>query len=291
MKHVADAASVKADQDELELAFPERQVSLGTDNISFRECGQGPQTVLLLHGISSGAASWAQCARILGEHARVIAWNAPGYGASSPLPMAVPSARDYARRLDAMLAELNIDRCLLVGHSLGALMAAAYGGLPGQRAWHRVLISPALGYQSDAKKHLAAQIRAKRFEALERDGLELIAQKLPDRLLTAAATQRQRQIVTENALRLDIAGYKQAVEMLCGENIEQYDFDPAACDVFCGQDDVVTTAEQTRDFARRAGLPFALIEDAGHACYVEQPARVAQVLSKLVRNQDDRVAG
>lgn len=291
MKHVVDAASVKAVQDELELVFPERRVSMGADDISFRECGQGPQTVLLLHGISSGAASWAQCARILGEHARVIAWNAPGYGASTPLPIAQPLALDYAYRLAALLAELNIKRCLLVGHSLGALMAAAYGSLPGQGAWHSVLISPALGYGSDAKKHLAAQVRAKRFEALERDGLELIAQRLPDRLLTSAATAAQRESITQNALLLNVAGYKQAVEMLCAEDIEQYAFDRAACEVFCGQDDVVTTAEQSQAFAQRAGLPFGLIEDAGHACYVEQPARVAQILSKLVLSQGDRIAG
>lgn len=291
MKHVAGAASVTAVHHELEHAFPERSLSLDTVNISYRECGHGPQTVLLLHGISSGAASWAQCAQILGEHARVIAWNAPGYGASTPLPMAAPSALDYARRLDALLAGLNIESCLLVGHSLGALMAAAYGSLPGQRAWHRVLISPALGYGSDAKKHLAAQIRAKRLEALERDGIELIAQRLPDRLLTSAATPEQRSSVTQNALRLNAAGYRQAVEMLCAENIEQYPFDAATCNVLCGQDDVVTTAGQSQAFAQRAGLPFGLIPDAGHACYIEQPAQVARVLSQLVLSQGDRVAG
>ena len=37
----------------------------------------------------------------LAERRRVIAWNAPGYGASAPLAADWPSADDYARALAA----------------------------------------------------------------------------------------------------------------------------------------------------------------------------------------------
>lgn len=265
-----------------EPVFEEHRLEAGHGIISYRECGHGPQTVVLLHGISSGAASWSQCAGILGRRARVIAWNAPGYAESSPLPMPVPSALDYARQLAALLAGLNVESCLLVGHSLGALMAAAYGSVAGNLATHIALMSPALGYQSEAKKALADSVRAKRFQALEQDGLEAIAERLPDRLLTAAASPAQRASVTQNALRLNPAGYRQAVEMLCSEDIERYVLDAGAAQVFCGDHDVVTTPEQSSAFAQRADLPFTLIENAGHACYVEQPAVVAGLLSGLL---------
>jgi len=281
MNRAATAASENAGVG-LEPVFEEHRLQAGHGIISYRECGHGPQTVVLLHGISSGAASWSQCAGILGRHARVIAWNAPGYADSSPLPMPVPSALDYARQLAALLAGLNVESCLLVGHSLGALMAAAYGSATGHLASRIVLMSPALGYQSEEKKPLADSVRAKRFQALEQDGLEAIAKRLPDRLLTASASPAQRASVTQNALRLNPAGYRQAVEMLCSEDIERYVLDAGSAQVFCGDRDVVTTPEQSAAFAQRAGLPFALIENAGHACYVEQPAVVANLLSGLL---------
>ena len=45
-------------------------------------CGE---TIVLLHGISSGAASWQQQFASLGQNHRLIAWDAPGYGLSDGL--------------------------------------------------------------------------------------------------------------------------------------------------------------------------------------------------------------
>jgi hypothetical protein len=110
----------------LEGRFAEGSVEVPGGRVSYRSCGSGP-VVVLLHGISSGAASWLQCALKLESQARVIAWNAPGYGRSTPLTISQPKAVDYARRLQDMLQALEVEQCVLVGHSLGgylSLMAA-----------------------------------------------------------------------------------------------------------------------------------------------------------------------
>lgn len=288
MSDVAHSAPDGIRFGDLESDFPEQRINTDAGVIGFRECGQGPLTVLLLHGISSGSASWTRCAGLLGQNARVIAWDAPGYGASSPLLLPVPQASDYAGRLDALLSVLGVERCLVVGHSLGALMAAAYGSLAGQRAAHVVLISPALGYQYEGKKHLAVSVRAKRLQTLEEKGIDAMARTLPDRLLTADATLEQRASITRNALRLNAGGYRQAVEMLCSEDIARYALDASRGQVLCGDHDIVTTPEQSADFAHRAGLPFALVQGAGHACYIEQPERVATALGDALERLGER---
>ncbi|RYP45888.1 hypothetical protein DL770_011387 [Monosporascus sp. CRB-9-2] len=56
---------------------------------------------------------------------RVLAWDAPGYGSSTPLADVAPRAADYAGRLQAWLAALDVTPDAIVGHSLGALMASA----------------------------------------------------------------------------------------------------------------------------------------------------------------------
>lgn len=257
--------------------FTEKTVSIADGVLGYRECGSGPDTVVLLHGISSGSASWADCATLLGKQMRVIAWDAPGYGASTPLASPAPGAPDYAKRIDALLDALQIKQCLLVGHSLGALMAAAYSGLAGQKASGMLLISPALGY-GGTENPQAAQVRDRRLSALHELGIEGMAENLPNRLLTDQAGQKARETVRRIALRLQPEGYTQAVELLCGDDINHYAPPATTTRVYCGEHDIVTTPEQSRQYAQRQGFPFALIPGAGHACYVEQPKAVAAVI-------------
>ena len=67
----------------LDSRFPQHIVALPSGaQVALRECGASGEapTVVLLHGISSGAASWLHTAVLAGEQVRVMAWDAPGYG-------------------------------------------------------------------------------------------------------------------------------------------------------------------------------------------------------------------
>ena len=69
-------------------------------DITYRESGgKDAPALVLLHGIGSTSAGWRLQYGPLGEHFRVIAWDAPGYGGSQPLPGEAPSAEAYARAL------------------------------------------------------------------------------------------------------------------------------------------------------------------------------------------------
>ncbi|WP_369011010.1 alpha/beta fold hydrolase, partial [Salmonella enterica] len=61
----------------LQTGFPERLVKLPQNaQVAWREAGDASSdfAVVLLHGISSGAASWLDVALQLGDKARVLAW-------------------------------------------------------------------------------------------------------------------------------------------------------------------------------------------------------------------------
>lgn len=255
-------------------------VKTGKGDIGLRRCGQGPHTVVLLHGISSGADSWRECARFLQNKMQVVAWDAPGYGSSTPLVQAQPKAIDYAHQLTNLLNVLGIDQCLVVGHSLGALMASGLATQHDSRIKQFLLISPALGYGNTEK---AGQVCAGRFAALAEKGVHGIAQALPGRLLSQFASAQHRQAVASNAMKLNEGGYKQAVELLCGDDIYRYANDfPGNTRVYCGDSDIVTPPDQSAAFARHLGLPFELISRAGHASYIEQPEQVAQLIHQAM---------
>lgn len=259
--------------------FPGRVLRLPAGaRVAVRERGgrSAAPALVLLHGISSGAASWLHAVLPLPASQYVLAWDAPGYGSSTPLPQDAPQAEDYALRLHEVLQALEVSRCVLVGHSLGALMACAYARLPQAVAIERlVLISPARGYGGSPED--AARVRRDRTDALNTQGVEGLAARIPQRLLSAQASDDAREWVRWNSARLQPRGYLQAVEMLCNSQLGTV---PAGipAEVHVGAADVVTTPAGCAEAARSLGASFHTIEGAGHASPVEQPAAVAALL-------------
>ncbi len=266
----------------LDARFPARGVPVPGGVVSVRECGTGPALVCL-HGIGSGAASWLDTALLLESKARLIAWDAPGYGASTPLVPDVPTAADYAARLHELLDAMAIDSCVLVGHSLGALTAAsaARAGSPlAARIRRLVLISPAAGY--GARAEASQRVRAERLGALDQLGIAGMAAHRSGRLVSGDASELARQWVRWNMARLNDRGYRQAIELLCGADLLA-DLPPAMpVRVACGDLDVVTTPAACAEVAQKCGVALDALPAAGHASYVERPDLVAPLLLREV---------
>ncbi|MDB5750461.1 MAG: alpha/beta hydrolase fold protein [Ramlibacter sp.] len=255
--------------------------------VAVRECGTPAapgHAIVLLHGISSGAASWLHVALPLGEQFWVLAWDAPGYGDSTPLQQAAPAAQDYAQRLDEVLAAAGVSSCLLVGHSLGCLMATAYASQPrAVRVERVVLLAPARGYGAAGQEQEREKVVAGRRDALHRDGVAGLSAGIDKRLLSPQAGAAERALVRWNTSRMHAAGYLQAVAMLGSSELALLPV-TVPVEVHCGDADVVTTPAQSRGAAERLGAPCHAIANSGHACPVEQPAAVAQVLLGAARS-------
>jgi pimeloyl-ACP methyl ester carboxylesterase len=96
-------------------------------------------TVLLLHGQPGGAADWNGVVAGLGERADVLAPDRPGWDGVTP-------PRDLAGNAAAALSALDergTERAVIVGHSLGAAVAAWLAATRPDRASALVLAAPA----------------------------------------------------------------------------------------------------------------------------------------------------
>lgn len=254
--------------------FTQQLLNVPGGQQAVRTTGSGP-AVVLLHGIGSGAGSWLEVALQLGQGAQVIAWDAPGYGESTPLAPAAPRAEAYAERLLHTLDALNIERCVLVGHSLGAITAAAFARLHPARVCRLVLLSPARGYGDPAREIQRQQIRAKRISTLETLGIAQMAAQRSSAMLSPRPTAKALAWVRWNMSRLNQHGYRQAIELLCGDDLLRHAPLPVPCEVHCGEADAITAPESCLTLAKALGASFNLIADAGHASPIEQPAVVA----------------
>lgn len=104
--------------------------------------GNGP-TIVLVHGLGSRDEHWLPVARLLANHHRVVLVDLPGHGAS---PMPDPFSLDRAiAALDLALArETARGPCILVGHSVGGLIATGEALAHPDRVRGLVLVETAL---------------------------------------------------------------------------------------------------------------------------------------------------
>ena len=236
----------------------------------------GALTHVLLHGIGSGSASWlAQLVRARAAEApacHVLAWDAPGYGASDPLPMDTPTALDYALRFWAWIDAVHVDTqapLTLVGHSLGALMAARATLLCPARVSRLVLLAPAQGYAA-APAAVREQKLSDRLANLAQLGPAGMASQRAGAMLSAAASSEQRAFVEQVMAAIQPHGYSQAARMLAGGDVVA-DLLQARCPVSIasGSADAVTPVAGCRALAQAVGAPYVTLGEVGHSCALE----------------------
>ena len=259
-----------------------RHLRAGDVRFSYCAAGTGSPLVLL-HGIGSNAASWRDQITGLADLRHVLAWDAPGYGASTPLAAARPNAADYADRLALLLDALGLERVDVVGHSLGALIAGAFAASRPDRIERLILADAALGQGADPAAPLPARAQS-RLDDLEAFGPAGLAAKRAPRLLSAAATPEQLARVREMMARIHPAGYRQAVAMLAqGDLRANADAVRSPVMVLCGSDDTITPPGDNRALAAAfADARYVQIAGAGHASYIEQPAAFNAALREFL---------
>jgi len=262
------------------LDFPLQRTSTRLGQVAYRHAGSEGQSLwVLLHGIGSASGSWlAQLQAAQQRGVRILAWDAPGYGQSTPVQPDQPLARDYAARLWSWLDALGCGPVHLVGHSLGCLMASAAAQAQPQRVKHLWLLAPAAGYGL-ADPQVRARKLHERLEKLQTLGPAGMAAQRASAMLSSSASADQLAWVEHTMAQVIPAGYTQASQMLAGDDLASY-LTGLACpvDVACGQADRITPAQGCAELAARLGLPFHLLGEVGHACPLEASERVNDLL-------------
>ena len=252
--------------------------------IGYRQAGVLASTrLVLLHGIGSGSASWsAQLAAVKPHQPGLLAWDAPGYGASDGLGLADaawPTATHYAERLWAWLDALRLTQPLtLVGHSLGALMAARAAVLQPQRVAALVLLAPAQGHaRLDAAQR--ERLLHDRLAALANLGPAGMAQQRGAAMLTPDAPAELVAMVQAVMAQTQPRGYTHAARMLSGGDLLA-DLAQLRCpvQVASGSADRITPPAGCQQVAAAAGVAWTDLGPVGHACPLQAGAAVNALL-------------
>lgn len=250
--------------------------------VSYFDAGKGP-TLGLLHGIGSSGESFETLIGLLADRYRVIAWNAPGYGASDPLPSRTPTATDYADVAAALMGTLAPGPLYLLGHSLGAIVAGRLAASHPDRVRKLVLANAASGYGG-----APAEVRAKRLQErishMDDLGPEKLAETRSRALLGPNASEAAVEKVKAVQRKLNPDAYKQAAYMLAhGDLLGDAARIVAPTLVMCGSADQVTPEAGNRKIADAIkGARYRSLPNLGHISYVEDPEMFAGVLTDFL---------
>lgn len=140
------------------MAFADRRtIDLDHGRVSYRQTGSGPDLVLL-HGLAGNSRTWEEQAAAFAGRWRVTAWDAPGYGTSDTV---APTADSYAATLAALTDALEIPTFVLLGHSMGGVVAGRFAGTYPDRLRALVLSCTLLGRRQPAGTPLSAPYLAR----------------------------------------------------------------------------------------------------------------------------------
>jgi lipase len=134
----------------------------------------GGAPLLAIHGITASHVAWTAVAEALPER-RLIAPDLRGRGRSNELPGPFGMPR-HAADMMRLLDELGLDRVALVGHSMGAFVAAATAALAPDRVSGVVLVDGGLPFRDPPGGDVEAAVRAALGPALAR-----LSMTFPDR--------------------------------------------------------------------------------------------------------------
>lgn len=251
-------------------------------------------TLVLLHGFGGSTFSWRRVLNPLGETARVVAFDRPGFGFSAR-PVVADALNPYTPEAQleltlGLLDALQIQRAVLVGSSSGSALAVQFALEYPERVAGLVLVSPVL--QSTAPpaplRWLYGTPQAARLgpyvmrQFAEEPGLELLRRSYadPDRLTDADIAGYRRPLRADNwdgALwEVTKASRRSDLRPRLGE------LDVPTL-VVGGADDALLPPEPLGAVAEGiAGAELELLEGCGHVAHEECPeAFLAAVTSWL----------
>jgi pimeloyl-ACP methyl ester carboxylesterase len=251
---------------------------------AFAEHGAGTVAVLLLHGIGGGQAIWRDTPPALAAAGfRAAAMDFPGYGASA----GAPTLDAMVGAVQAVVAALDAERTVLLGHSMGGMVAQELLARSPAAVQGLVLACTSAAFgrpEGDWQARFVAERLAPLNAGL---GMSGMAQRLVPGMLSPAAPPAAAEFAIEVMSRVPEASYRTALRAIAAFDRREA-LPRIAVPTLClaGEHDRTAPPDVMQRMAQRIpGADYRCLENAGHIANVEQPAAFhAAVVSFLQRH-------
>ncbi|BDP43426.1 hypothetical protein DAETH_33950 (plasmid) [Deinococcus aetherius] len=267
-----------------------RFVTVGDVTLHVRREGAatGLPAVVFLNSLGSDLRIWDEVVPAVAGRHPVLRYDKRGHGLSDA-PAGPYSIGDHGGDLLGLLDALGIERAVLVGVSVGGMIALDLAARAPERVAGLLLCDTGARIGTP-------QTWETRIAGVRQEGLGAIADGILSRWFTPEFFETRPGNVRgwRNMLtRISADGYVATCEAIRDADLRDAARSvrvPAA--VLCGDADLSTPPEVGQELAALLGAPFHLIENCGHLPCLERPAEVARhllaFLDRLFPPPDDR---
>ena len=248
--------------------------------LHYKTEGQSGSTpIVFLNSLGSDLRIWDNIVPYLAERHPIIRYDKRGHGLSD-CPPAPYSIRDHTNDVAALVEFLGHEKAILIGDSVGGMIALDYAIQYPERADALVLCDT-------AAKLGTADYWQERIEALQASGYSQLAEMILSRWFSPGYSEHSPAEYSgyrNMLIRTPLAGYIGTCQAIRDADLRGPAQDmivPAL--VLCGAEDSATPPELVGELAEM--LPnarFELIENAGHIPSIEQPQVMAEKIKSFL---------
>lgn len=251
-------------------------------SLVFQEFGEGIP-VVFLHGFALNHTIWNPVVPLLRSEARLILPDLRGHGRSESSDG--PYSMDLmAKDVKCMLEKLEIEKAVLVGHSMGGYIAQAFARYYPERLAGLGFV--ATRFTPDTSEKI--QARFKTIRSVEKHGAEVIAEDMADKLTTRLdLVPSLYNMIKKTPQAGLIGGLKGMAQRIDSTDLVRGLRIPWV--FVAGVKDAFVPVEEAR--AMTAGLAsdrYFEAAEAGHMPMLESPEVVADALKLLLRLVENR---
>ena len=233
--------------------------------------GPGGLPVVLVHSLAGSSAHWSRQLQHLRATRRALAFDLRGHGASDPPRNHDFSMTALAGDIGAVVDELEIQRFVLVGHSLGGGVALSYAGAHPGRVAGLLLLDPI----GDSK-----QIPVEEIEAFLQ-GLDADYERVIQGYWTQIAGPNR---AVQERLLADLRATPRETVVPAFRESMRFDPDPALAG-YRGPILSVVTPFNDQPFSLHrlgTGFPHRLVTGTGHWIQLDQPEEMNRILDEFL---------
>lgn len=246
-------------------------------HLQYSPLGAGGKTFVFINSLGTDFRIWDEVVEILKDHGNILLFDKRGHGLSD-FEISTHGLNDFADDVIALLEHLQIKNCIVVGLSVGGMIAQILASRIPQQIEKLILC--------DTRHKIGnAEIWNDRIAQLKEHGLQFISEGVMQRWFSAAFREKQPVKVNgyRNMLeRTLVSGYIKTCEAI-------RDGDLAAIakqikiSTLCvvGSEDKSTTPEEVKNLADLIeGSVYEVIPGSGHIPCADNP----KVLGALILN-------
>jgi pimeloyl-ACP methyl ester carboxylesterase len=243
----------------------------------------GERTVVLLHGYLENLNVWDEVTGLVQPHVRVVAPDLPGHGISE-VRGPVHSMEFLADVVHGALVELGIERCTLVGHSMGGYVALAFACRYPEMTDGLVLLSSTPNADSPAKR----EDREREIAIVGGGKKELLSRTAPARGFAPENRTKFRDAI-EDLAELVMLTEDEGITALLRGMAQRADMNdmlhslPVPQLFILGRhDEYITPEVAAAMIAAQPQAQVVWLENSGHNGLIEEPRAVGEAILEFI---------